>query len=448
LAWPFWSPDSKNLAVQVLNRDQNDMKYLLADANTGEYIQIYSETSKTWVEFSEDIYVMKNGKGFILRSYANGWENLYYYGWDGKLNAQLTNVDWRVKSIERVDEEAGIVYFSGTGKESSETHFFKVGLDGKNLVQFTTKPGTHEVIISPKANYFIDTWNSVSSTGSIDVYNKNGKLIREIYKFQQPIFNSDTDSKTELVKILTSDGLFNMPALITYPVSFDESKKYPVIFTIYGGPNSENVENSWKGYNPNWYAQNGIITISVDHRGSGQFGMKGQAYMYRNLGKWEILDYEDAVKWLWTKPFVDASRMGITGSSYGGYLTCLALTKGAEFWTHGVANSPVTDWRLYDNVYTERYMDKPMENTEGYFNGSALNYVSNYNGKLLLTHGDIDDNVHLQNSVQFISKLEDAGKTFEFMLYPGERHGFKDAKKVHSTLEAHDFWLKNFFGKE
>jgi dipeptidyl-peptidase-4 len=447
IAWPFWTPDSKKLAVQVLNRDQTELKIILADPSTGDFTNIYSESRKTWVEFREDIYVMKNGSGFIIRSYKNDWENLYYYGWDGSLKSQLTNLSFRVNSIERVDEDLKQVYFTATGPESVDNHGFRVGLDGKNLIQITKGDGSHNLSISPKGTYFIDTWNSISSAGSIIAYDKKGKLIREVYKFEQPVFDPAKNSRAEMVKITTSDGLFNMPAIITYPVNFDPTKKYPVIFTIYGGPDSKNVSNRWMGANTSWYAQNGIITFTVDHRGSGQFGKKGLDYMHRSLGKWEILDYEDAVKWLTAKPFVDSTRMGITGSSYGGYMTCLALTKGADYWTHGFAGSSVTDYRLYDDVYTERYMDTPADNPEGYKDGSALTFVKNYKGKLYLTHGDMDDNVHMQNSIYLISKLEDEGKSFQFMLYPGGRHGWGGAKATHSRNEANNFWLKNFFGK-
>jgi dipeptidyl-peptidase-4 len=447
IAWPFWTPDSKKLAIQVLNRDQNDMKFILADPATGDYTQIYSETNKTWIDFFEDIYVMKNGTGFIVRSYSSGWENLYYYGWDGKMIAQLTNASWRVTNITRVDEAAKMVYFTGTGPESTDSHLFRVGLDGKNMLRISNGPGSHNVSISPKGSYFIDTWNNITSPGSILAYDKKVKMIREIYKFEQPVYDPAKNSKAEFVKIMTADGLFNMPAIITYPVNFDPNKKYPVIFTIYGGPNSENVSNRWQGNNASWYAQNGIITFSVDHRGSGQFGKKGLDYIYRCLGKWEILDYADAVKWLRTKPFVDAERMGITGSSYGGYMSCLALTKGADYWTHGFAGSSVTDWRLYDNVYTERYMDTPQDNQEGYKDASTLTFAKNYKGKLYMTHGDMDDNVHFQNSIYLISKLEDEGKSFQFMLYPNGRHGWGGAKATHSRNEANKFWLSSFFGK-
>lgn len=447
IAWPFWKPDGSKLAIQVLNRDQNDLKILLADVSSGEFTQIYSEKRKSWIEFYEDIYVMNNGSGFIVRSYRTDWENLYYYGWSGQLISQLTNVDWRVSRLSRIDEDAKVVYFTGTGPESTDQEFFTVGLDGKNFLQVTKEPGTHDVSISPSGKYYIDTWNNITTPGAIVAYNNKGKVIREVHKFEQPEFNPSENSRSEMVKIMTSDGVFNMPAIITYPVNFDNTKKYPVIFAIYGGPDSKNVYNRWQGTNPSWYSQNGIIVFTVDHRGSGQFGKKGLDYLYRNLGKWEILDYADAVKWLITLPYVDPERMGITGSSYGGYMTCMALTRGADYWTHGFAGSSVTDWRLYDDVYTERYMDTPQDNKEGYVESSTLPYVKNYKGKLYMTHGDMDDNVHFQNSIYLISRLEDEGKVFQFMLYPGGRHGWGGAKATHSRNEANNFWLTNFFGK-
>jgi dipeptidyl-peptidase-4 len=447
IAWPFWTPDSKKLAVQVLNRDQNSLNIILADPSTGDYTQIYNENRKTWVEFHEDIYVMRNGSGFIIRNSKNDWENLYYYAWDGKMISQLTNFSFSVNSIDRVDEDMKKVYFSATGAESTDTHAFRVGLDGKNLLQITAGNGTHNVSISPNGTYFIDTWNSMTSAGSIVAYNKSGKELKEIYKFEQAVFDPEKNSKAEMVMIKTSDGLFNMPAIITYPVHFDSLKRYPVIFAIYGGPGSKNVSNRWPGNTPSWNSQNGIITFTVDHRASGQFGAKGLDYLYRSLGKWEILDYEDAVNWLRRKSFVDSTRMGITGSSYGGYMTCLALTKGAGFWTHGFAGSSVTDWRLYDDVYTERYMDTPADNPDGYKDASVLTFIQNYKGKLYLTHGDMDDNVHMQNSIYLISRMEDQGKIFEFMLYPEGRHGWGGAKAIHARNEAYNFWLRNFFGK-
>lgn len=448
IAWPFWTPDSKKLAVQVLNRDQNDLQILLADPSTGDFAKIFEEINKTWLEIHEDIYVMNNNTGFIIRSLKNGWENLSFQGWDGHQIAQLTNLGFRVNSLDRVDENMKLAYFTATGTESTDSHAFRVGLDGKNLIQITRGDGTHNVSISTKGSYLIDTWNSITSAGSIIAYDKKGKQLKEIYKFDQPVFDPAKNSKAEFVKIMTSDGLFNMPAIITYPVNFDPSKKYPVIFDIYGGPDFKNVYNRWAGSSPSWYSQNGIITFTIDHRGSGQFGRRGLDYLYRSFGKWEILDYEDGVKWLLSKPYIDGTKMGITGSSFGGYMTCLALTKGADYWTHGFAGSSVTDWRLYDDVYTERYMDTPMDNPDGYKDGSVLTFSKNLKGKLYMTHGDMDDNVHMQNSIYLISKLEDEGKSFQFMLYPEGRHGWGGAKAMHSRNEANKFWLENFFGRK
>jgi dipeptidyl-peptidase-4 len=188
--------------------------------------------------------------------------------------------------------------------------------------------------------------------------------------------------------------------------------------------------------------------ISFDHRGSGHFGKNGSNQMYRNLGKWEMNDYIEAVKWLKTKPFIDGDKIGITGGSYGGYTTCMALTYGADYFNYGIANYSVTDWKLYDNVYTERYMDTPDQNPEGYEFGSALTHADNYKGKLLITHGTMDDNVHMQNTIQLIDKLQDLGKDFEMMLYPGERHGWGGPKRDHLSKLTIKFWFENLLEKE
>jgi dipeptidyl-peptidase-4 len=420
---------------------------ILADANTGDFDKIYEESTKTWLEFKEDIYVMQDNSGYIIRSNKNDWDNLYYYDWNGALRYQLTDFGFRVTSIDRVDEKRKLVYFTADGEESTDSHAFRVGLDGRNLLQISKGDGTHTVSISPEGSYFIDTWSSITDRGGIVAYDKNGNKLRDIYKFVHQAKVAENYSRSEMVRIPTSDGLFNMPAIITYPAGFDSAKKYPVIFKIYGGPDYRNVYNRWPNQDSDWYSSNGIIVFTVDHRGSGQFGKKGLDYLYRNLGKWEILDYSDAVKWLRTKPWADSSRMGIEGSSYGGYMTCLALTKGADYWTHGFGGSPVTDWRLYDDIYTERFMDKPEDNPDGYKNSSVLNFVKDYKGSLYITHGDVDDNVHMQNSIQLISRLEDEGKKFRFLIYPDNRHGIQGLKALHYRNEEHNYWMKEFFGK-
>jgi len=448
IAWPSWTPDGYRLMIQVLNRDQNDLRFLLADVATGDYTEVYRETRPTWVEFMEDVYVMNDGSGFIIRSCRSDWYNLYYYGWNGSLKSQITNFDWKVSEIVRVDEASKEIYFNGTGPEASDNHLYRVRLDGTRLQQITSGEGYHSASVSPGCSWFIDTWSNLSNPGAIDLIDRKGRVVTSLYRPVKPDFDPEIHQKQEMVSIKTSDGLFDMPALITYPVKFDSSNKYPVIFTIYGGPDAGRIINRWSGYNPEWYAENGIVTINVDHRGSGIFGKEGLDYMYRSLGKWEISDYSDAVKWLREKPWVDASKIGITGGSYGGYVTCMALTAGADFWTHGIANYSVTDWRLYDNVYTERYMDTPEDNPEGYMEGSVMTYADRLKGKLMIRHGDMDDNVHLQNSLWLVTTLQNLDKPFEMMIYPGARHGVGGSKRKFMTNEANNFWMKNFFGKE
>jgi dipeptidyl-peptidase-4 len=254
--------------------------------------------------------------------------------------------------------------------------------------------------------------------------------------------------KTELFTIRTNDG-YDLPAAWILPPDFDENKQYPVIINVYGGPESSEVSNSYNFRLSNYfYAQNGIIVMSVDHRGSGHFGKEGSNYMHRNLGKWEMNDYTEAVRWLETKTFINRDKIGITGGSYGGYVTCMALTRGADYFNYGVAGYSVTDWLLYDNVYTERYMDTPDQNPEGYKSGSAMYHADKYKGKLLIYHGTMDDNVHMQNTIQFIDKLQDLGKDFEMMLYPGERHGWGGPKRQHLSRLTTQFWFENLLEKD
>ncbi|MCD6333415.1 MAG: DPP IV N-terminal domain-containing protein [Bacteroidales bacterium] len=441
IAWPSWRPDSKELLIQVLNRDQNHMQFFMVNPGSGQVRKIYDEQRKTWVDFFEDLYVLKNGSGFILRSYRTDFENLYYYNWDGQLQAQLTDVDWRVNRVIRVDEEKGIVYFTGRGPESTENHSYRVNIDGSDMVQLTKGAGSHRINLSPGGSCLIDQWSGFTQPPRTELRNSNGKLIRVINETQFK-FDPAKNIRRKYFRIMTPDG-FNLPAVITYPLNFDPAKKYPVIFTIYGGPDAGGIRSSFSS-SPGWYARHGIITFQIDHRASGHFGKKGLDYMWRNLGKWEMLDYEEGVKWLRKQPYVDATRMGITGGSYGGYTTCMALTSGAGYWTHGIASSSVTSWRMYDDIYTERYMDTPAQNPEGYKAGSVMTYAKNLKGKLLILHGEMDDNVHMQNSLQLVSKLEDLGKDFQFMIYPNGRHGWGGAKSIHSRNLSHAFWIREF----
>jgi dipeptidyl-peptidase 4 len=443
IAWPTWTKDNK-LTVQWMNRGQDNVIIYWIDTNTGKKTELYNEKQKEWVEWFEDLYFFDNGNGFLVRSNVDGWDHLYYYDLKGKLVKRLTQGDWQVSDIHYVDEANKKVYFHSPMKNSIDKYLCVVGLDGKGLKQITTFPGTHNCFVSPKGKYYIDSYSNITTPTKSELYKIDGTLIRSFTQNRGPQQEETDMAKTELFTIPSGDG-YNLPAIWYLPSDFDPNKKYAVIFSEYGGPNSAAVRNSYPmGLSQTYLAQNGIISISVDHRGSGHFGKKGVALMHRNLGKWEMHDYAAAVKWLKTKSFIDSTRIGITGGSYGGYVTALALTQDADYFTHGIAEYGVMDWQLYDNVYTERYMDTPKENPEGYKAGSVLSYIDKYKGKMLITHGTIDDNVHMQNSIQLITELQKQNKDFEMMIYPNFRHG---VGMPHATHERMKFWFKYLLGR-
>lgn len=448
IAWPFWTKDSSRLLFQVLNRDQNHIVLFMADPKNGSKQVVYEERRPTWVEFFTDIYFFEDESGFILKSYRSDWEDLYYYTMEGQLKARLTSTDWRVSGLSKVLEEEGKIFFTGPGPQNTDNHLFSVNLDGSNLKQLTEGKGTHSTSISPGGSWYVDTHSSIEQAPVTNLFEAGGKLVRTIFKEETPEFDPKQHHKVEMFTIKTEDGLFDLPVIWVLPADFDPTKKYPVVFSIYGGPDSQGVRDSWRGRNGTGLSQMGIIQFTVDHRASGKFGWKGLDYMHRSLGEWEIVDYITAVKWLRKQPFVDASKMGITGGSYGGYMTLLALTKAPDYFTHGVANYSVTDWRLYDTVYTERYMDTPQDNEEGYDNGNVLEFVPNFKGKLLVTHGLMDDNVHMQNTVQFLEAMQQNQKEFDLMFYPNARHGYGGAYGRHHATMRDKFWKKHFFGVE
>ena len=261
-------------------------------------------------------------------------------------------------------------------------------------------------------------------------------------------FRAENFAKTELIRIKSADGLFELPALVTWPKNMDPNKKYPLMVSIYGGPNAGTVMDSWS--NPEMkesWAKEGIIQVAFDHRASGHFGKEGVNYMYRNLGYWEMQDYMTMAKWFIANGSADPKKIAITGFSYGGYMSCYALTYGADVFTHAMAGGSVTAWELYDSHYTERFMDTQKENPEGYKSGSVMTHVKNFKGVLQLVHGTMDDNVHMQNSIQLLSALQDNGKDVEFMLYPGGRHGWGGAKGKHFSDLKNKFIYKYLLEK-
>jgi len=445
---PYWSFDGSNMMVQWMNRGQDNLKFYSVKPETGAKKEIYDEKQPSWVDLDFDgrITYLEDKKHYILKSDRTGWAHFYLYTLDGKLVAPLTSGKWQVDDLLTVDEKSKVLYFTARKEASTRTDLYRVNYNGKGFKRLTFGDYSHQVKLSPSGAKFITTYSNVTTPPKRTLLDNTGKIIKEIANSKSADFASFNTGKTEMITIPTDDG-YNLPAVITYPVDFDEAKTYPVIFSMYGGPNAGTVTNTWKGTAGQWWANEGIIQISVDHRASGQFGKEGVALMHRNLGKWETQDYITAAKWLKAKPWVNKKKLLITGHSYGGYMTAMALTKGADYFDFGYAGAPVTSWELYDTAYAERFMDTPQENPEGYKNASVLTYVDNYKGLIRIMHGDMDDNVHIQNTIQLIDKMEDANKHFELMIYPGGRHGWGGTKSKHDSAERYRFYYQNLLDK-
>lgn len=433
---PYWKPDGSSLLVQWMNRKQNKLVVYAVNIATGTKAPFYSEEQKTWISLDESdrIRFLENGKGFLLQNDALGWNHIYYYDINGTLINTVTSGRFTVTGIRYVDENKGIVYFTARSKENTaHTDYYKVNLTGKNLQRLSFGDYNHSITsISPDGSYFVTNYsNSGTPTRSALVSNA-GKIIKELGDSKGAEFADYHLAKTELIRVKSDDGLYELPMKVTWPLNMDKSKKYPVLVSIYGGPNSTGVWDSWSlSGTQQFYAKEGLIQVSMDHRASGHFGKEGVNYMYHNLGFWETKDYSTMVKWLIANGNADASKICITGFSYGGYMSCYAMTYGADVFTHAMAGGSVTDWTLYDSHYTERFMGTPADNAEGYKTSSVFTHLNKYKGNMQIVHGVIDENVHMQNSLQLISKLQDAKKNFELMVYPTGRHGWGGNKGAH-----------------
>jgi len=446
LAFPKWSVDGRTLYVQWMNRGQDTLKLFACDAATGKAASIHEEKQPTWVEWYEDLTPLADGS-LLFISDVDGWRHLYRYGKGQPAVTQLTHGAWRVHQILEVADGAGLVYFLGRPLKSWDTQVMRLKLAGGEPEIVTKDPGGHRASVSPDGAFVLDTWTSLTTPTRVVLRRGDGSVVRAIADAASaPGFARVAWGRAELFTIPSSDGKFQLPAYWILPPDFSPRRQYPVIFTIYGGPDAGSVQDVWPSLSAHYWAQRGVITISVDHRGSGHFGKAGTALMHRQLGTWEMTDLSTAAAWLRAKPFVEGDRIGITGSSYGGYTTVMAMTKAAGQFNFGIAGSSVTDWQLYDSVYTERYMDLPSENPEGYKAGAALTWVDRYKGGLRLTHGTIDDNVHMQQTVQLCDWLTTHDKRFELMIYPDSRHGIQASQRAHQARESHDFWVRNLLG--
>ena len=446
--WPTWNPTTNELWVSWMNRSQNNLKIYAVNTSTGSKKELYDETQKAWIVLEdgagERVTFLDNNKGFILKSDKSGWNHLYLHNMDGTLKNQITSGAFTVLDVKLFDLKNSMVYFTARSRENTaRIDMYSVKFNGNDLKRSTFGDYNHsQVSLSPTGKNFITTYSNVSTPRRMTLVNNKGKILSELGNSKGSDFENYNVAKTELVRRKSKDGLYELPAVVTWPLNMDPNKKFPVLISIYGGPDAGNVWDAFT-WNPTrqFMAKEGLIQVAFDHRASGHFGKEGVNYMHRNLGYWEMEDYMAMAKWFINNGHADPARVGITGFSYGGYLSAYALTYGSDVFTHGMAGGTVADWSLYDTHYGERFMGTPQNNPEGYKTSSILSYIDKYKGMLQIVHGTADDNVHLQNSLQLISALQDKKKNFEFMLYPGGKHGWGNlpAKNAHFTNLKTDF---------
>lgn len=439
--WPIWNPNNNTMWLSWMDRGQNNLKIYELDMASGAKKEVYKEYQKTWIDLEDRvsgrINFLANNKGYIAQSDASGWNQLYLYDMNGQLINAITNGKYTVTGIKLIDEKTKTIYFTARGNENTaRVDFYSIGFDGKNFKRLSTGNFNYsQVYLAPDAKHFAAVYSNVSTPTAlsvIEIPKKGEPKVETLGTAVDSTFNPAAFAKTELIRIKSADGLYELPALVTWPKNMDPNKKYPLLVSIYGGPNAGTVMDTWS--NPaskEQWAKEGLIQVAFDHRASGHFGKEGVNYMYRNLGYWEMQDYMTMAKWFIANGSADPKKIAMTGFSYGGYMSAYALTYGAEVFTHAMAGGSVTAWELYDSHYTERFMDTQKENPEGYQSSNVMTHIKNYKGVLQLVHGTMDDNVHMQNSIQLLSALQENGKDVEFMLYPGGRHGWGGAKGKH-----------------
>jgi dipeptidyl-peptidase-4 len=435
LARMEWAESPTELVVQRLNRHQNRLDVMVADARTGATRTLFTDTDSAWVDVDDDLSFIRGGRQFLWSSERDGFNHLYLYNRDGTVARQLTRGPWDVTQVFGVDERNGYVYFSATEQGPEQRHLYRVRLEGGAPERLTKEPGTHSVQLSAKTPYYLDTWSRASSVPVITLHRTDGSVVRTLVDnagARQKLAQLAV-SPTVFFDFRTSEGT-QLNGWMIKPANFDPARKYPVLLYVYGGPGSQTVTDAWGGARYLWHqllAQQGYIVVSVDNRGTGGRGRDFKKQVYLNLGVREAADQVEAARWLARQPYVDSSRMGIWGWSYGGYMTAFTLEQPNNPFKAGIAVAPVADWRLYDTIYTERFMRTPQENPQGYDRGSPVKNVAGLRARLLVVHGSGDDNVHFQNSTQLVDALQAAGKQFNFMMYPDRNHSIAGGRSVH-----------------
>ena len=428
----YWTSRPDTLAMIVLNRKQNDMTLLFFDVNTGGSRKVMEEKSKTWIDVYDFYAGVQDLMSFPAKAHEffwisdrDGFQHIYRYDYSGKLVQQVTHGAWSVTRIEGTNPDKQTIYFTSTNPSPLERQLWQVKFDGSGLARITMTPGRHQIDMSPNAQYFVDTWSSTTTPQQVDLWSVASGKIRTMVENNQTTawLSTHEYSPAQLFSFTTSDGV-KIDASMIKPFGFDSTKRYPVVFAVYGGPGSQAVyrEFSTSGWEQ-WLAQNGYLVIDVNNRGSNNYGRDFMKVVYKQLGKYESNDFAEAAKYLKTLPYVDGNRIAIMGTSYGGYSTMITMETYPSIFSIGIANSGVADWRLYDTIYTERYMSTLDENLEGYRASSVVNNAASMDGHLLLVHSMMDDNVHPQNTMQLLTTFANLGKDVDLRIYPPGHHG-------------------------
>ncbi len=443
----YWTGDGKAVAIETLNRAQDHWTLKFADAATGKSRTVMEESAPTWVNITDACHYYGRKQQFLLASERDGHHHLYLFGVDGKPIRQVTRGNWEVADLEFVAEKKGRVYFTANEGDVLERHFYRVDEDGKNLKRITTDEGTHDAIVSPDGKYFVDTYSSHKRATRIAVHVIDGKRLFEIADQWTPEIAAMPIPTPEFFTIDQGGNTFQ--CRLWKPLDFNATRKYPVIVYVYGGPHSQVVRKVWTRHDL-WHAymaSEGYLVFSIDNRGSAGRGKAWEEHVLKRLGTVELEDQLAGLDYLKTLPYVDGDRIGIWGWSYGGTMTLNAMFKAPDVFKAGVSVAPVSDWRLYDTIYTERYMKHPHDNETGYKEAAAVTHAPGLRNELLLMHGDADDNVHVQNSIALVRALIDAGKDFDFMVYPQKEHGISgSADRTHLYRKMTEFFDRHLRG--
>lgn len=448
-----WTQSSDELALMRLNRLQNQVDVMIVDANSGDSEVILKETSDTYImEATDDKwFFLAESEDFIWTSEESGYNHIYRYNRAGEKVATLTSGDWEVTSIVGIDEANNRIYYQSTEASPMERQLYSVSLKGKGKQRLTEEAGVHQVEASGNFSYFIDTYSSQSQVPVSRLMTSKGETVKVLVdnaSLAQRMERLDI-AQPEFIEVPLQDGP-TLNGFMIKPSDFDENKEYPLLMFVYGGPGSQEVMNAWghgDAFNYIWFqmlAQQGYIVACVDNRGTGGRGQDFRASTYADLGNLETQDQIASAQYFADLPFIDAGRIGIWGWSYGGYMTSLCLTKGGGTFKMGIAVAPVINWRFYDTIYTERYLKRPQDNADGYDENSPINFARNLEGNYLLIHGTGDDNVHYQNSMEWVNALVNANKQFDTFFYPNKTHGISGGiTRYHLYTKMTNFVLEN-----